>query len=64
MSLQILIREKLNILNIKTINLIHVFITGLLLVYIGYKKKKYRKISLLFIRINDNINSIISPISI
>ena len=42
MSLQILIREKLNILNIKTINLIHVFITGLLLVYIGYKKK-YRK---------------------
>ena len=64
MSLQILIREKLNILNIKTINLIHVFITGLLLVYIGYKIKKYRKISLLFIRINDNINSVISPISI
>ena len=35
MSFQLSIREKLNILNMKTINLIHIFITGLLLVYIG-----------------------------
>ena len=45
MSLQILIREKLNILNIKKINLIHIFITGLLLVYIGYKKNNTEKIA-------------------
>ena len=43
MSFQLSIREKLNILNMKTINLIHIFITGLLLVYIGYKKKDTSK---------------------
>ena len=45
MSFQLSIREKLNILNMKTINLIHVFITGLLLVYIGYKKKDTEKLA-------------------
>lgn len=45
MSLQISIREKLNILDIKKINLIHIFITGLLLVYIGYKKKDTEKLA-------------------
>ena len=45
MSLQISIREKLNILDIKKINLIHIFITGLLLVYIGYKKKYTEKLA-------------------
>ena len=45
MSLQMSIRENFHISNMKTINLIHIFVFGLLLVYIGYRKKDTEKLA-------------------